>query len=78
MTAITMTAITMNLKSSLDRFIVKTYEAQEVNLKNLKSSLDRFIELLKLSTSLNDNNLKSSLDRFIVAAQMLPLILITI
>ena len=56
----------LNLKSSLDRFIVSTCTNFFTTKINLKSSLDRFIELKAKENRSILLYLKSSLDRFIV------------
>ena len=56
-----------NLKSSMDRFIVKTVQHSRKRLVNLKSSMDRFIEVIAALVDFAIKDLKSSMDRFIVS-----------
>ena len=54
-----------NLKSNMDRFIVREQTDIELFECDLKSNMDRFIELLIKVKFILRKHLKSNMDRFI-------------
>ena len=65
--AITVSVLSLNLKSNMDRFIVNRHNKIFFCHEYLKSNMDRFIVNACYNLLNRQKNLKSNMDRFIVS-----------